>query len=163
MLIRALDSTGDMQFGRGAKIFYKDDPVGVAQLVVSRLHLEEGQWYLDLSEGTPYMTQILGKGTASTRDPAIRARILETDGVSAIPPGGYFSVLDRDSRVWSVQTSLDTFYGLTDISTQNGSIVPPVYRTTEPEVQDDEELAPIIGYDNSRLLDHDDDKLYGDA
>jgi hypothetical protein len=106
-----------MTFGHGNSNFYRNDPAGVAQLVVSRLHLEEGQWYLDKTEGTPYMTRILGKGTAATRDPAMRARVLETQGVSAISEGSYFSVLDRDTRVWSVQMSLDTLYGPTDVRT----------------------------------------------
>lgn len=80
MKYRALSPTGDYQFGR-AGIFLQDSPATVAQAIKTRLLLWSGEWFLDLTEGTPYETQILGHGTQDTRDVAIKSRIVETPGV----------------------------------------------------------------------------------
>ncbi len=55
-----------------------------------------GQWYLDLDEGTPYQTQVLGKYTEKTRDPVMQDRILGTPGVTGLKT--YNSVFDGNTR-----------------------------------------------------------------
>jgi hypothetical protein len=98
-----------MQFGRGQRDFYRDQPEAPAQCVVTRLRLELAQWFLDLREGTPWQTRVLGKYTNSTRDPVIRARVLGTQGVSKI--NAYASQVDRDTRAFTGQITVDTIYG----------------------------------------------------
>lgn len=112
MRVRRVDENGDMIFGSNQAAFHRDTPDAVAQIIESRLQLWEGQWYLDLDEGTPYETQVFGKRTEAMRDPALRARILDTPGVSEI--ASYTSVLNRDTRGFSVSATVTTNFSRTD-------------------------------------------------
>lgn len=112
MRVRRVDETGDMVFGGNQAAFHRDVPEAVAQVVESRLQLWEGQWYLDLDEGTPYEAQVLGKRTETLRDPALRARILDTPGVTEITR--YDSVLNRDTRGLTVAATISTAFSRTD-------------------------------------------------
>lgn len=121
MRYRALDSNGDMLFGQGAANFLVNTPNCVAQAVLTKLRLMAGEWFLDINEGTPYSTQILGKSpqvkgvlAASLRDRAIRDRILSTPGVLKIV--NYSSQLDPRTRAFTVSTTITTIYGSTDIA-----------------------------------------------
>lgn len=110
MRVRRLDpKTYDMTFGQGQANFFRDVPDGPAQCVLTRLELRLGEWFLDTSDGTPWNTRVLGKYTASTRDPVIRARILGTQGVTGI--AAYGSQLDRNTRKFAVQATIDTQFG----------------------------------------------------
>lgn len=109
MRVRRTDVSGDYVFGGGQAAFWRDAPEGVAQVVQSRLHLWSGEWYLDLDEGTPYRTEVLGKHTEATRDPVLQARILETPGVTEILT--YDSRLDRQTRAFTVAAQIGTAYG----------------------------------------------------
>lgn len=108
MRVRKVDASGDMRFGRNQADYHRDSPDGVAQVVESRLNLWEGQFYLDLEEGTPYETQVLGRRTEALRDPALRTRILQTPGVARIE--AYASALDRATRRLTVQATIATIY-----------------------------------------------------
>jgi hypothetical protein len=99
----------DIQFGHGAADYWVDDPRGVAQAVVSRLRLLSGEWFLDLTEGTPYEGDVFGKHTRQSYDPIIRARILDTEGVTAIT--SYESAFDGNTRAITVTVTIDTEYG----------------------------------------------------
>lgn len=111
MRYRALTATGDYQFGKSRLDFLVDSPEAVAQAVRTRLLLLRGEWFLDVTEGTPYSTAVLGTGTRDTFDVAIRDRILGTQGVTAI--AAYQSaVLDRKL---SINATIDTQFGQADI------------------------------------------------
>lgn len=107
MRYRKLDADGDMTFGHGAYDYLVDSPQAVAQAVLTRLLLMQGEWFLDVTEGTPYGSEILGKGTAGTYDYAIRSRILDTIGVAEL--------IDYQSRVdgrsLTVSAKVQTIYG----------------------------------------------------
>ena len=122
--VRALDPQGDMQFGAGRGNFISDSPATVAQRAQTRLGLWTGDWYLDLSDGTPYRTAVLGKRVNASRDPAIRARILGTTG--AVSLSSYASQINRTTRGFSVQATLQTAYGEAVVSvpanTPNGDV-----------------------------------------
>lgn len=107
MKVRRLDSGGDMRLGHGSADFFEDSADGVAQNAMTRLALWRGQWFLDTSEGTPWIQEILGKQEAANA--AIRARILETPGVLGITE--YESILDPDARSLTVTATLETQYG----------------------------------------------------
>lgn len=109
MRYRALDQNGDYTFGSSARNFFINTPAGVAQAVLTRLLLIEGEYWLDLTEGTPYKTQILGRGTIALYDLAIRTRILETQGVTEIV--AYSSLLNPVTRHVAVAATIDTLYG----------------------------------------------------
>lgn len=114
MRYRALDVDGDYSFGQGQAEFLVDIPETVGQAVKTRLALWTGEWFLDLVEGTPYATQVLGENTKGTYDQAIQERIIETPGVTQITE--YVSVLQ--GRALFVATTILTLYGETAIQTQ---------------------------------------------
>ncbi|SUP81231.1 Uncharacterised protein [Yersinia pseudotuberculosis] len=61
MRYRREDESGDYTFGQGDNTFLIDSPEAVAQAVKTRFELWRGQWFLDLTEGTPYIQSVLGK------------------------------------------------------------------------------------------------------
>ncbi len=61
-----------------------NSPEAVAQAVKTRFELWYGQWFLDTTEGTPWIQSVLGRQKPETYNPAIRKRILETQGVKSI-------------------------------------------------------------------------------
>ena len=114
MRYRKLDANGDYVVGQGVSEFLYNTPATVAQAVQTRLLLETGEWFLDVTEGTPYSTEILGEGTQPTYDDAIRTRILETENVTEIT--SYSSTLDPVTRALTVNATISTAYGATTIS-----------------------------------------------
>lgn len=102
---------GDMSFGQGVANFLVNSPACVAQAVQTRLLLLLGEFFLDVTDGTPYATEILAKATAGTRDEAIRDRILGTPNVTEIE--SYSSVVE--GRSFRVQATINTAFGRVDL------------------------------------------------
>ncbi len=109
-----LDVNGDYVFGQGASEFLVNSSEAVAQAVETRLALISGEWFLDTTEGTPYLTQILGAGTSAVYDQAIKTRILGTQGVLSIV--SYSSSKNTTTRALTVNASISTLYGSTTIN-----------------------------------------------
>lgn len=109
MRYRKISEADDYSFGRGKADFWVDVPDAPAQAVRTRLDLWQGQWFLDDQEGMPWKTRVLGNRTAPSRDPAIRAHVLATQGVTRIVD--YSSALDRDARAFTANIVIDTVYG----------------------------------------------------
>ena len=80
---------------------------------MTRLRLLRGEWFLDLTEGTPYAPAVLGKHTKQTYDFAIRQRVLETEGVTAIDE--YESLFDGETRRLTVNIRINTAYGPAEV------------------------------------------------
>lgn len=114
MKYRKLDANGDHTFGNGNADFWKDTPEAVGQAVLTRLRLWLGEWFLDFTEGTPYQQGVLGKNNQTNADAVMRARILETQGVTAIT--AFSSTLNRDLRTYAVSATIDTVYGPVQIN-----------------------------------------------
>jgi hypothetical protein len=113
---------GDYTFGRGpTESFWSDVPDAVGQAVLTRLMLEEGQWFLDKEDGTPWNTRVLGKYTGDLRDPVIRSRVLGTQGVESILQ--YSSNQNRETRDFGINMVLDTVYGQAQV--QKITLAPP--------------------------------------
>lgn len=106
---------GDYTFGQGNANFWIDVRETVAQSVLTRLRLWEGEWFLDVTEGTPWSQSILGKHRESLYDMVLRQRIADTPGVTGIP--AYNSILDRAARALTVTATIDTVYGQTQVET----------------------------------------------
>jgi hypothetical protein len=106
MRYRKLSEGGDYTIGQGQANFYIDNPEAVAQHVETRLLLITGEWFLDVTEGTPYKEEILGKGKLDMYDAAIRTRILTTQGVQAITK--YTSSLNPITRALTVSAEILT-------------------------------------------------------
>lgn len=113
MIYRKWGQDQDVQYGHGQADYWKDAPEGVAQAVVSRLRLLAGEWFLDLREGTHYVGGVWGKHTQESFDPVIRARILETEGVTEIVE--YESLFDGESRKLTVKVTIETIYGQVNV------------------------------------------------
>ena len=112
MRVRKLGIDGDYQFGRGNAGFHENSAAGVAQDVMTRLALWQGTWFIDTSEGTPYLQGILGKG--KDYEPFIRERILDTEGVTSIESLQF--IFDPRSRRLSVTAEINTAYGEATVS-----------------------------------------------
>lgn len=109
MRYRMLDPDGDMLFGHGNADFLHDSPEAVAQAALTRLRLLRGEWFLDVTSGTPYVPLVLGQHTRESYDLAIRERVLDTAGVRSIT--AYESGLDGETRRLSIRLTIDTIYG----------------------------------------------------
>lgn len=101
-----------MVFGGGQASFWVNVPDAVAQAVSTRLSLLTGEWFLDISEGTPWRTSILGAGTTPTYDAVLRARILGTQGANQML--SYSS--SRVGRALSVSAQINTIYGTVTVT-----------------------------------------------
>lgn len=117
MRYRALDANGDYQFGR-AGLYLTNSPDAVRQAIITRLRLQLGEWFVDLSAGTPYKTQVLGYSTQPTRDIVMKARIVDTPGVRELL--SYSSSLSA-SRLFSVRATVDTIYGAVTFTSNIGA------------------------------------------
>lgn len=109
MLVRKLDSNGDMQLGQGSANFYSNSADGVAQMVYTRLKLWLGEWYLDTADGTDWLGKCLGKNTVDSALLEIKHRIMATEGVSGIK--NLSASIEPTDRRLSVQGVITTIYG----------------------------------------------------
>ena len=98
-----------MTFGSQQADFLRDTPEAVAQAVTTRLGLWLDEWFLDSTDGTPYVQAALGKYKTQTIEPAIRQRILETENVTGI--AAFVLQLDPDARKVTIQATIDTAFG----------------------------------------------------
>lgn len=114
MRYRALTSTGDYSFGLGVQEFLVDTPATVAQAILTTLLLHQGEWFLDVTVGMPWETQVEGFNTASLYDAAIKNAILGTQGVQSIV--NYSSSLNPTTRNLTVNCTVNTIYGPATIS-----------------------------------------------
>jgi hypothetical protein len=112
MRVRALSSTGDYTFGQNGQNWLVNSAAGVVQVVLSRLNLWEGQWFLDLADGTPVTQSIIGKNPQIVYDAAIQNRIAQTPGV--VKMLSYSSSLT--GRALTVVASFYTAYSTTPIT-----------------------------------------------
>lgn len=115
MRYRKLDANGDYVWGHQQNDFYRDQPEAVAQAVQTRLELFTGEWFLDVTDGTPWTTEVLDKYTKDQYDAAIADRILGTQGVTQID--SYSSTVNTTARTLTVTATIDTQYGTTTLTT----------------------------------------------
>ena len=82
MNVRLLDGDGDITTsGR----HFTTEVEEVAQTVQTRLRLYLGEYFRDVTDGTPWWESILGKqGTLSSKEAIIKNRIIRTEGVTKL-------------------------------------------------------------------------------
>lgn len=115
MRYRALSPTGDFTFGQGKANFLANSPATVGQAILTRLRLWTGEWFLDQTEGTPWLTSVLGRNGTGAADLAIQERILGTPGVVSIV--SYSSYLNPATRRFTVSSvTVQTQYGAITLS-----------------------------------------------
>lgn len=112
MLVRRLDENGDLTFGGGRGDYLQNSVAAVVQVVWTRLRLWRGEWFLDTEEGTPWSQAVLGFGTRDLIEPALRARILGTPGVTDIVS---FGLVIDEQRQASIRVTIATAFGNADL------------------------------------------------
>lgn len=122
MRYRALDANGDYTFGRGQGNFLINSSSAVAQSVQTRLQLWQGEWFLNASDGTPWLQNVFGRFSKIVADMAIRARVLATQGVTGI--SDYTSSFDPVARAFSVKLSITTVFDANPATVQ-ATLTPP--------------------------------------
>lgn len=117
MTVRLIDpDTGDIV--TSGKQF-TDGVEEIAQTVKTRLRLFLGEYFRDVTDGTPWWESILGKeGTLSSKEAIIKSRILRTDGVVRLV--SFSTDFDINTRIYTVNAGILTKYGVTDLSVNNG-------------------------------------------
>ncbi|MDK4216364.1 hypothetical protein [Pantoea agglomerans] len=113
MKYRREDENGDYTFGQGDNTWLINSPEAVAQAVKTRFLLWYGQWFLNTTEGTPWLQSVLGKQNPETYNLAIRRRILETRGVNSII--AFETTLNTSSRRVIFTATINTLYGTTTV------------------------------------------------
>ena len=116
MRYRREDDSGDYTFGQGDSTWLINSPEAVAQAVKTRFELWRGQWFLDTTEGTPWIQSVLGKQRPDVYNLAIRQRILETEGVNSITE--FNTSVDGNTRRVTFTATIDTLYGTTTITSE---------------------------------------------
>jgi hypothetical protein len=113
MRVRKMDSDGDFVLSAGQD-YWINSAAGVAQSVQTRLALWLGEWFLDTSEGTPWLTSVLGTNQQGY-DAVIKDRVLSSPGVTGIT--SYTSSVDGGQRSLAITVGLETLYGQTTLTT----------------------------------------------
>jgi hypothetical protein len=110
--VRRLDQNGDFTFGQGLAD-YISDTEAVAQIIKTRLLLFTGEWWLDLNDGLPLWTSILGASGANMQAITllIQDRILGTPNVINIT--SLSTNFDSVARAYSFTASVTTSFSTT--------------------------------------------------
>lgn len=107
--VRRLDDDHDMTFGYGLGCIAERSEA-CAQNVKTRLLLLEGEWFLDLTAGVPWLQKILIKpARVLLANTIIRRRIATTADVAEIV--NYDSVFSSETRKLTIAVTVRTVYG----------------------------------------------------
>ena len=116
MRYRREDDNGDYTCGQGDDTWLTNSPEAVAQAIKTRFLLWYGQWFLDTTEGTPWIQSVLGKQRPEVYNLAIRQRIMETSGVSAI--NDFNTTVNTTTRRVTFTATVETLYGTTTVTSE---------------------------------------------
>lgn len=112
---RKLDDNGDFVIS-GTVWLYDVD--AIEQTINTRLKLFSSEYWRDVSDGTPWITSILGKNnstnTLQSKSVLLKNRILNTDGVVSILD--WTSDFDYTTRKFTITATILTEYGTIDVS-----------------------------------------------
>lgn len=115
MTVRKLDENGDI-VTHG--VMFLKEREEIEQTIKTRLRLFLGEYFRDITDGTPWFEQILGKGASmSAREAALRNRIVRTPGVVRLT--SFSTDFDVNTRKYTVTAGALTTYGLVTV-TENG-------------------------------------------
>lgn len=107
MKVRALDSTGDFEFGKGFNN-YKQDQDAIAQILQTRLQSFLGDCFFNSQAGIDWFN-LLGSKNQLALNLAISSTILNTQNVTGIKQ--LFVELNAD-RVFTVSYKVQTVYSI---------------------------------------------------
>lgn len=116
MTVRRLDENGDIVTSGQQFITEREE---IAQTIKTRLALFLGEYFRDITDGTPWYEQILGKfSSLDTVEAVLRVRIAASPGVIRLT--SFETDFDIDSRTYSVTAGVLTAFGVIDGVTFNG-------------------------------------------
>lgn len=119
MRVRRLGLDGDL-VTRG-KMFLTDREA-IAQTIVTRLKLFLGEYFRDVTDGTPWFQSILGKfENINAVEALLRNRIARSPGVIRLL--SFNMLFDLEARSLSIQAQVLTKYGEQDIQFSNASVM----------------------------------------
>lgn len=121
---RALDANGDPVWGQGQAPFLADLQA-VAQAILTRLRLFQGEWWADLGDGLPLWQSILGSSGSSRNllqvELIINQRILGTPYVIGL--SSVSITFNANTRAFTYAATVSTQFGHVAVSSVP---VPPV-------------------------------------
>lgn len=130
---RKLDSNGDPVIS-GTVWLYDID--AIAQTIQTRLNLFSGEFWRDVTEGTPWIGSILGKNnaqkTVQAKASILKSRILDTDGVLSILE--WENDFDYSDRKFTVTATVLTEYGALSLDED----------LSDNEVTQDSDVASLV-------------------
>ena len=116
MTVRRLDSDGDIVTS-GTQ--FLSDAEEIRQTIQTRLGLFLGEYFRDITAGTPWYQKILGKSVLpGSRDAEIRRVISQTAGVESI--AAFSSDFDLGTRRYTVACTVTTAFGDVPLEVSNG-------------------------------------------
>lgn len=100
-------TSGELQFIGGRE--------EIAQTVKTRLALFLGEYFRNITDGTPWYEQILGKFTSlDVAESVLRVRIAATSGVVRLT--SFNTDFDIDTRRYSVTAGILTIHGIDEVT-----------------------------------------------
>lgn len=119
MTVRLIDpETGDI-VTRGVQ--FTTGQTEIAQTIATRLKLFKGEYFRDITDGTPWFQSILGKGgTFAQRDAYIKNRVIQTEGVAQLVQ--YDADFDQNSRAYPINMQVLTDYGIEQLRIEGGVV-----------------------------------------
>jgi hypothetical protein len=112
---RKLDDNGDPVISGTVWLY---DIEAIAQTIKQRLKLFAGEYWRDVTDGTPWLGKILGKNTAQNtiqaKSTILKNRILSTEGVYSILK--WESDFDYSERSFYVTATVLTEFGSIDLT-----------------------------------------------
>ena len=116
MTVRRLDANGDIATSGTQFITERAE---IAQTVRTRLGLFLGEYFRDITDGTPWFQSVFSKQTSlSSKEAAIRNRIIRTNGVQSLTR--FETDYDITTRKYSVNVGILTQYGEEDLNIIGG-------------------------------------------
>lgn len=118
---RRLGENNEPAMGQGNQDFLEDaDAVG--QAIITRLRLWKGEWWENIYLGIPMWQEMLGVvgSKKAVIDKIIQDTILDTAGVVSM--SNMVSIFDPADRSYKFYCTIDTIYGTTVITNNQGEI-----------------------------------------
>lgn len=116
MTVRRLDDNGDI-VTQGVRFIGEREEI--AQTIRTRLRLFYGEYFRDITDGTPWFQTVLGQRiNDDARESVLRERIAKTEGVINLI--AFSADFDEDTRKYTVTASVLTKYGELTTEVTNG-------------------------------------------
>ena len=116
MTVRRLDDNGDIATSGTQFLTERDE---IAQVVRTRLRLFLGEYFRDITDGTPwFQTVFRKKSSLSSKEATIRNRISRTVGVQRLTK--FETDYDIATRKYAVNVGILTTYGEEDLNITGG-------------------------------------------